>query len=856
MFTINRLFKPIIFVMCVLFIFLGLSSASAASYDFNNANTTEQFQSVINTDNDNDLVISFANGEYSDWGQLNISRNATIVGKNRGGAKFTTSSVDTLFKINATNVKIINLTISGYTTAIKSNCSDLTVSDNNITTSGVSINLSSSGSANPITGVVIKDNIIKSSIATNYRGAVSLFGKNNDKTVFDVLFSGNNINGVSSGVYLGDGSYNSPVSSANLVFENNNITGTYYGVSLDASSSNNTNITFANNNITGTSGSGVSLSPYSSNNTNITFANNNITGTYGVDLYASSSNNTNITFANNNITGTSRGVSMDAYSINNTNITFANNNITGVNYGVYVYLSNGNVKGVNFLNNTINATSGDGFYFYSGGVTNVTDFVVSGNTIFATNAGLNFTGLVVGSLVNVTVEYNRILASFGVNITGHNDNSSFDRNWWGVNDITGMILGVDTLNHFILNITNTSSLDGVHFCDNVSFMLLVLNTTLSNDGVEFLPDFVVNGTFNGADFNSSRVDGFVYNATATAGVQTLAATLDNVDDNVAFNAQLTTNSSIIVSNDPVSIGNNVTISGQLANYTGITGVNVTVDGNLYTDVSVNGTGGWNFNYTTNRTGTITVSVNYVGNENYTAFSNSTSFEVLRNSTNSSIIVASVQIGTNAIISGELVGYVGNGSDFLTVSVDGNVYDDVIINSTGGWSLNYTTNRTGTITVSVNYVGNENYTAFSNSTSFEVLRNSTNSSIIVASVQIGTNVTISGELVGYVGNGSDILTVSVDGNVYDNVTINSTGGWSLNYTTNRTGNITVTVTYVGNDNYTGFTNASSFTVILNDTNSSIIVNPETVSIGDNVTISGELVGYVGNGSDTLTVSVDG
>ncbi|WP_225370813.1 hypothetical protein, partial [Methanobrevibacter arboriphilus] len=70
------------------------------------------------------------------------------------------------------------------------------------------------------------------------------------------------------------------------------------------------------------------------------------------------------------------------------------------------------------MNNIINATSGDGFYFrsYSDSlVTNVTDFIIRGNTIFATNAGLNFTGLSVGSFVNVTVEYNRILASFGVN---------------------------------------------------------------------------------------------------------------------------------------------------------------------------------------------------------------------------------------------------------------------------------------------------------------------------------------------------------------------------------------------------------------------------------------------------------
>ncbi|OQD57944.1 hypothetical protein MBBAR_40c00010, partial [Methanobrevibacter arboriphilus JCM 13429 = DSM 1125] len=176
---------------------------------------------------------------------------------------------------------------------------------------------------------------------------------------------------------------------------------------------------------------------------------------------------------------------------------------------------------------------------------------------------------------------------------------------------------------------------------------------------------------------------------------------------------------------------------------------VSVDGNVYDNVIINSTGGWSLNYTTNRTGNINVSVNYVGNENYTGFTNASSFTVILNDTNSSIVVnpETVNIGDNVTISGQLVGYVGNGSDILTVSVDGNVYDNVIINSTGGWSLNYTTNRTGTITVSVTYAGNDNYTAFTNSTTFEVVKNSTNSSIIVVSVQIGTNVTISGELEG-------------------------------------------------------------------------------------------------------------
>ncbi|OQD57948.1 adhesin-like protein, partial [Methanobrevibacter arboriphilus JCM 13429 = DSM 1125] len=270
------------------------------------------------------------------------------------------------------------------------------------------------------------------------------------------------------------------------------------------------------------------------------------------------------------------------------------------------------------------------------------------------------------------------------------------------------------------------------------------------------------------------------------------------------------------------------------------------------------TGVWSLNYTTNRTGNINVSVTYVGNENYTGFTNASSFTVNLNDTNSSIVVNpdSVNIGNNVTISGELVGYVGNGSDSLTVSVDGNVYNNVIINSTGGWSLNYTTNRTGTITVNVTYAGNDNYTVFSNSTSFEVLRNSTNSTIIVNPnpVSIGNNITISGQLDNFTGITG--VNVTIDSNIYTDISVNSTGGWNLNYTTNKTGNITVIVSFNGNENYTSFTNTSSFTVILNDTNSSIVVNPDSVNIGNNVTISGELVGYVGNGSDSLTVSVDG
>ncbi|WP_221061683.1 right-handed parallel beta-helix repeat-containing protein [Methanobrevibacter arboriphilus] len=1289
----NKFFVSFVLVLVFLFLF-SLSSVSAASYDFNNGNTTEQFQNVISTDTD-DLVISFDDGDYTGWSQLNISRNATIVGKNRGGAKFTTSSGGNLFNVTAINVTIVNLTISGYATAIMSNCSDLTISNNNINTSGVSINLSSSGSANPITGVVIKDNIIKSSLSTNY-GAVSLFGKSADKNIFDVLFSDNNITGSYYGVYLDGSSSNGVVSSANLVFENNNITGTPYGVHLYASSSNNTNITctgnnitgtsrgvslyassnnsqftFTDNNVTGTSGFGVYLSASSSNNSYFTFTGNNITGTSGVSLpvsssnnsyftftgnniialtaifgvtltasssnnsyftftgnnitgtlnysvslnvdssnninitfdhnnitggthgvslsylFASTSNNTNITFDHNNITGGTYGVHMEAYnsknsqfifdhnnitgtsgdgvymrassnntnitfdhnnitggtrgvyleasssnnniitfdhnnitgvnygvrleadssnnsyftftdnnvtgtssggvylrspsnnniitfdhnnitstsfygvhlgvsssnnisftdnnikggsrsvhldvsssnnisftdnniirggdhgvrvdassnnnsisltgnniavesssavylnaknntnitfdhnnitgktgvslsvsSINNTNIifdhnnitgtlytaftmngftsnninitfndnnmtsvtygcylavyssnntqftftdnnvtgtsnvgvylnaygsnssqftldhnnitstsnngvylstfiyssnnsqfTFTDNNITGVSYGVNVYSNNGNISSVMFLNNTINATNGSGFYFNNSGANaiNVTDFVIRGNNIFASVVGLNFSGLKTGSLVNVTVEYNRIIAPVGVNLNGYDNGSSFDYNWWGVNDITGKTLSIDTVNHFILRITNLTSLDNLQSGDNVSFAFLVLNTTLTNEGVENLPYFALNGTFNGNSYDTSRDDSFEDNFTVSSGTQVVAATLDNQYAILAFN----TNSSVIVSD--VSIGDTAVISGQLSNYTGdgYDLLNVTVDGNIQS-VTINSTGGWSLNYTTNKTGNITVTVNYTESDtgNYTSFTNTTIFEVFKNSTNSTINVGNVQIGTNATITGQLEGYTGDGSDLLNVTVDGNT-QSVTINSTGGWSLNYTTNKTGNITVTVNYTESDtgNYTSFTNTTIFEVFKNSINSTINVGNVQIGTNATITGQLDNFTG--IDLVNVTVDGNT-QSITVNVTGGWSITYVANRTGNITVTVNFNGNENYTGFSNSTSFEVFKNSTNSTIIVSD--VQVGNTAVITGQLANFTGIGF--VNVTVDG
>ncbi|KZX17804.1 hypothetical protein MBCUT_00990 [Methanobrevibacter cuticularis] len=275
-----------------------------------------------------------------------------------------------------------------------------------------------------------------------------------------------------------------------------------------------------------------------------------------------------------------------------------------------------------------------------------------------------------------------------------------------------------------------------------------------------------------------------------------------------------TNSSIVVSPNPAHIGENVTVSGHLANFTGVTSVNVTVDGML-SNVVVDGSGYWELNYTTNRTGTgLEVIVSFAGDGNYDAFSNSTTFTVNKNTTNSTIIVNPnpAHIGENVTISGQLANHTGVG--FVNVTVDGNFFTDVIVDVSGYWELNYTTNRTGTFDVVVSFAGNENYTSFTNSTSFNVTKLVVNSTVNIPNdVKVGKIITFDGVLVDEDDNpiANAPINVTVGGKVYS-LTTDSNGRWSLTYKPTHTGNVNIMVDYAGNDNYSSYTNTTTFNVV--------------------------------------------
>ncbi|MBZ9570718.1 right-handed parallel beta-helix repeat-containing protein [Methanobrevibacter sp. TMH8] len=561
--------------------------------------------------------------------------------------------------ITFTNNNITGTSGFGVSLSAYSSNNTITFTSNNITgTSGDGVYLYVGSSNNTIT--LTSNNII----ATGAGVYLSAYSSNNTITL-----TSNNITGTGAGVDLSAHSSNNTIS-----LTNNNITGTSGdGVYMDTSNSNNT-ITFTNNNITGTSGGGVSLSTYSSNNT-ITFTNNNITGTSGdgVYLYADSSNNT-ITLTSNNITGTVAGVDLSVYGSNNTvtltsnNITgtsgsgvelyaysnntilnFIGNNITGISYAMYFY-SYDQFSGLSLLNNTFKSDD-VGLYFVLGG-TVLSDILVKGNTIFAVNKGIGFVEYSPSS-VNLTVNYNRIIASVGLDFTTTDAGSNFDYNWWGINDISSKIINFNINNHYILNITNLTSLANVHHGDKVNFALLVLNTTLTNVGVENLPYFVITGLFNGESYNTTTDDLFVHQFTIpSGGIQTIDDLLDEQYVSLEFNASKGNTSSTIVVPDNASTSKTVDIIGiatdndgnPLANIV----ITVTVDGVTH-NVTTDSNGRWYLAYKPTRTGNVNVSVFWTGNNDYNGFENSTHFNVKKGNINVFITVIENSDGSVTIV---------------------------------------------------------------------------------------------------------------------------------------------------------------------------------------------------------------
>ncbi|WP_225370423.1 Ig-like domain-containing protein [Methanobrevibacter arboriphilus] len=506
------------------------------------------------------------------------------------------------------------------------------------------------------------------------------------------------------------------------------------------------------------------------------------------------------------------GVFNSGKGLSVTNSTFINNNITsyagsrydfGSNnaWGAGIYTNNEfSINGSNFFNNTIVATSWADDYSYYGGYVEYVD---------------NGTGIdIYVNSANVGINYNRFVGNYSNKVFFANFvNVSADYNWWGKNSITGYT-NLNTNNHYILNIANTTSLNGIVIGDKIIFNLLVLNTTRNNDGVEYLPYFAINGTFNSFAFNSTWNDRFKYNYTINrTNWQYVLAHLDMQDISFQFYVMMTTNSTIVI--DPINpnIDNNVNITGHLANYTNITQVNVTIEGNNYL-VDVNSTGGWILNYTVSNVGDISVSVSLSGDYYYMDFINKTKFLV--NKLNSTI---------SAEIPNETVGETVNVTVKLdeTINIIANVtignhayYDVVFVDGVAIIPYSITAPYLGNLNVT--FLGNDQY----NSGSVLVNVNfkaPTNIIVDKKTTGKGKDVILSAKLLDHNGNPLADKTIKfyINGNYIGEAITDENGIARLKYTANTVGNLTVNVEFVGDDLYLSSNSSNILKVITNHQN---------------------------------------
>ncbi|WP_169805373.1 hypothetical protein, partial [Methanobrevibacter cuticularis] len=177
-------------------------------------------------------------------------------------------------------------------------------------------------------------------------------------------------------------------------------------------------------------------------------------------------------------------------------------------------------------------------------------------------------------------------------------------------------------------------------------------------------------------------------------------------------------------------------------YTGISFVNVTVDGKLFTNVTVDGSGYWELNYTTNRTATdLEVIVSFADNENYTGFSNVTNFNVTKANVTINInLPNNATYGGNSTINGNITanGNLINGTYNMTVIIDDLVYNVTVID--GVWSLTIPNTSAGIANVDMFFPGNSNYNDAAIAANYTVAAKNLGTKITITSTRNGNKIT--------------------------------------------------------------------------------------------------------------------
>ena len=289
----------------------------------------------------------------------------------------------------------------------------------------------------------------------------------------------------------------------------------------------------------------------------------------------------------------------------------------------------------------------------------------------------------------------------------------------------------------------------------------------------------------------------------------------------------------------INVGENAVVTVEL-NQTINTTVAVKVNGKEYIVGIVNGKGSLNLSDLAN--GTYTINATFKGDVKYLANTSSdVTLKVNKIATEIDVSVKTpVVFGEDAVISIELD---ANINTTVKLSVDGKVYDVIIVNGKGLFNASGLTS--GLHEVNVTYAGDNKYLASNDTATFTVGSAALNANVTGLNVTVEENTAFIIDVVGFNGN----VSISVDGVVLYNGTVKNIAVGNI---LPVAGNKTATVVFYGDSNYDELTlDNVKFEVSR--------VTPEISVVIDDVTYPNKAVATItigNNANGTVNITVDG
>ena len=301
-------------------------------------------------------------------------------------------------------------------------------------------------------------------------------------------------------------------------------------------------------------------------------------------------------------------------------------------------------------------------------------------------------------------------------------------------------------------------------------------------------------------------------------------------------------SAIDVAVSDIKVGEDAVISVKLASDANGEVV-ITVNGEDYTAAIENGVA--SVTVSDLKAGDYTVTVKYIGDNNYNEATGSAEFSVLKITPEMDVTVEDIVFGEDLIVNAVLP---GDATGEVVITVNGVDYHVSIENGKATGTISGL--AAGDYTVAIKYVGDDKYVGVEVAENVNVAKAQPVLGVVIADVDYGNGFVIEATLTGVNGaplSGNVIVTVA--GKEY---TVKVTDGKGI-----ATGDKLAAGTYAfaavwaGDDNYNIVTENGDFKV--NKIDSSVVVNVNNIKVGEELTIT---VNVPSDATGDVTVSVDG